>query len=435
MYSQHLSAGRILWHFAGWGDVRVRTQLPAEGRDWEALRDELEARRADDVDWRAGRASVYVFHSGDDVLQVAHDAYGAYISENGLGPGAFPSLKRMEAEVIDMGLGLQHAPETAAGSMTSGGTESILLALKTCRDWRRATRPVAGVPTIVAPRTAHPAFDKGAQLFGMRVVRIPVGDDLRADPQAMAGAIDADTVMLVGSAPCFPFGVTDPIEELAEVARTDDLWLHVDACVGGYIAPFVAALGEPVTRYDFSVAGVWSMSADLHKYGYAAKGASTIFYRDRSLRDHQIFRFDDWPSGRMVTPTLAGTRPGGAIAAAWAVMNYLGQSGYESRARSIVETRKRIAQGVEAMGLEVHGSPELSLICFGSREIDILAVGEQLYARGWMSSRTNAPPGIQLMISPAHAATIDEYLEVLRGLVDDARRGELGPGSEEITYA
>lgn len=413
----------------------VRTTLPSSGRDWKSLSIELDERRRDDVDWRSGKASVYVFHSGDDVLQVAHDAYGAYISENGLGPGAFPSLKRMETEVVDMGLSLQDAPADAAGSMTSGGTESIIMALKACRDWRRAERPIAGVPTIVAAQTAHPAFDKGAQLLGMQVVRVATGADFCADVDAMAAAIDETTVMLVGSAPCFPFGVTDPIPQLAEVAQANDLWLHVDACVGGYIAPFIRGIGEPVPDYDFSIPGVWSMSADLHKYGYAAKGASTVFYRDKALRDHQVFRFDDWPSGRMYTPTLAGTRPGGAIAAAWAVMNYLGREGYEARARQIVDTRKRIEAGVLEMGLEVFGTPRLSLICFGSSSLDILAVGERLFAEGWISSRTNDPAGIQLMISPAHADTVDAYLDVLGRLVALARAGKLSAGSDDISYA
>jgi sphinganine-1-phosphate aldolase len=413
----------------------MRTALPERGRSWPQLRDEMQTLRGRDVDWRAGRASVYVFHSGDDALQVAHDAYGAFISENALGPGAFPSLKRMESDVVDIGLELQNAPEGAAGSMTSGGTESILLAMKTCRDWSRLNRPVRGIPRVVVPRTAHPAFDKAAHYLGMEIVRVPVTNaQFTADSAAMAAAIDENTVMLVGSAPCFPFGVTDPIGELGQVALTHNVWLHVDACVGGYVAPFVRMLGEPVPDYDFRVPGVMSLSADLHKYGYAAKGASTVFYRDKALKEFQGFHFDDWPCGHMYTPTLAGTRPGGAIAAAWAVMNYLGVEGYCERARAIVDTRRRVADGVRAMGLSVFGDPRLSLITFGGGDLDILAVGDALFRAGWVSSRTNAPPGIHLMISPAHAQSIGEYLGVLRGLVERARRGELATGATDIRY-
>lgn len=413
----------------------MRTELPEHGRSWTELHGELETLKARDVRWREGRASVYVFHAGDDVLQVAHDAYGAFISENALGPGAFPSLKRMETQVIDMGLALQRAPPEAAGGMTSGGTESILLAMKTCRDWSAEHHPVAGKPRVIVPYTAHAAFDKGGHYLGMEVVRIPTTKGYIADVSAMADAVDANTVMLVGSAPCFPFGVTDPIEALGQLALQRELWLHVDACVGGYIAPFVRMLGEVVPPYDFSVPGVTSMSADLHKYGYAAKGASTVFYRDAALQKFQGFHFDAWPSGHMFTPTMAGTRPGGAIAAAWAVMNYLGLEGYRSRARAIIDTRRRIADGIGALGLEVFGDPRLSLIAFGGGDIDILAVGDELFRGGWVSSRTSSPPGIHLMISPAHTKTVDEYLDVLTGLVERARRGELGKGATNIRYS
>jgi glutamate/tyrosine decarboxylase-like PLP-dependent enzyme len=288
---------------------------------------------------------------------------------------------------------------------------------------------------VVVPDTAHPAFNKGAHYLGMEVVRVPVTQALVGDPGRMAEAITDDTVMMVGSAPCFPFGVTDPIAELAEVAAARGLWLHVDACVGGYIAPFIRLLDEPVPAYDFSIDGVCSMSADLHKYGYAAKGASTVLYRDTSMRDYQGFHFDQWACGHMYTPTMAGTRPGGAIAAAWAVMNYLGVEGYKARARQIVDTRKRLEAALDELGLEVLGDPKLSLIAFGGSEVDILAVGDGLYQAGWLSSRTNNPPGIHLMISPMHERIIEEYITLLAGLVARARSGELGKGSTDISYA
>ncbi len=250
----------------------MRTSLPKSGTPWPELKAQMQERRSGDIDWRAGRASVYVFHPGDDVLDVAHEAYGDFISENGLGPGAFPSLRNMERDVIDMALGLQNAPEGAAGTMTSGGTESIVMALKACRDHVRDHGFTGVVPEIVAPQSTHPAFDKGAHLLGMRVVRVPVRNFV-ADVDAMASAITENTVMLVGSAPSFPYGIIDPIRELAALAVQRSLWLHVDACVGGYVAPFVRRAGFPVEPYDFAIDGVTSMSADLHKYGYAAKGA------------------------------------------------------------------------------------------------------------------------------------------------------------------
>ena len=413
-----------------------RNSLPAQGRNWTELKDAMRTMGGNDVDWRGGKAAVYVFHSGDDVMAVAHDAYGMFIAENGLGPAAFPSLRRMESEVVDMALSLQQAPSGAAGNMTSGGSESILLAIKACRDYRAANKPVDGVPEIVAPYSVHPAFDKGAHLMGLRVVRVRCGDDFKGDVAAMENAITDNTIMLVGSAPCFPYGLIDPIGSLSSVALRHDLWLHVDACVGGYLNPFMRAVSDQeIEAYDFSLPGVCSMSLDLHKYGYAAKGASTVLYRDKAMRDAQVFHFDDWPCGHMYTPTFAGTRPGGAIAAAWAVLNYLGREGYEARARMIDDARRQLRNGCEDLGLRVFGEPKLSIVGFGSDTDDILAVGEGLYAEGWFSSRLKDPDGIQYMISPEHQRTMPDYLRVLGKQVEDVRSGRRTRQQGAVSYS
>ena len=418
----------------------ARISLPSKGQPWAELQQRMSDMGKHDVDWRHGKASVYVFHSGDDVMQVAHDAYGMYIAENGLGPGAFPSLKTMESEVVNMALSLQNAPNSAAGSMTSGGSESILLAIKACRDTRAATAPVAGTPEIVAPYTVHPAFDKGAHLMGLKVIRVPCSDNFCADVTAMAEAITPNTIMLVGSAPCFPYGLIDPIDELSQLALDRDLWLHVDACVGGYLNPFMRTVvddqpGEEIEAYDFALPGVSSMSLDLHKYGYAAKGASTVLYRDKSLRDAQIFNVDVWPCGQMFTPTLAGTRPGGAIAAAWAVLNYLGEEGYVARAALIKDAREQLVKGCQALGLEVFGHPKLSIVGFGSKNDDILAVGEGLYEDGWFSSRLKNPDGIQVMISPEHHKTMPNYLKAIEKNLEDVRAGRRKRVSGKVSYS
>ena len=414
-------------------------KIPELGTAWADLKAQMQGARGGDVAWQDGRAAVYVFHSGEDVLEVAHDAYGMFISENGLGPAAFPSLKRMEREVISIALGLQQAPDGAAGCMTSGGTESIVMAMKACRDWSAAHRPVTGVPKVVAPYSAHPAFNKGAHMLGMEVVRVPTVEGFLADVSAIADAVDERTIMVVGSAPCFPYGVVDPIAELGALAADRSLWLHVDACVGGYLTPFMrdvhAETGRsPLPPCDFSVPGVSSISLDLHKYGYAAKGASTVLYRDKAFRDAQVFHFEDWPCGHMYTPTLAGTRPGGAIAAAWAVLHYLGRPGYVERARRINGVRERIREACDDLGLEVYGDPGLSIIAFGDPEGDILAAGEGLYAQGWFSSRVQNPDGIQFMISPEHHRFIEEYVAVLGQCVADARAGRLQRG-KPISYS
>ena len=413
----------------------MRKSLPEAGQSWENLQDEMAELRKHDVDWRNGRASVYVFHPGDDVLEVAHGAYGAFISENGLGPAAFPSLKQMESDVVDMALSLQSAPEGGAANMTSGGSESILLAIKACRDWHAANRPVPGVPEIILPYSGHPAFDKGAQLMGLKVVRTALTAEFEADVAAVADAISDNTVMIVGSAPCFPYGVTDPIPALSDLALDRGVWLHVDACVGGYVAPFMREIDPLVPPYDFALPGVRSMSADLHKYGYAAKGASTVLYRDASDRDAQVFDFDDWPCGRMVTPTFAGTRPGGAIAAAWAVMHYLGRSGYVERAERIYRARAMLENALDRLDLKVYGSPRLSLIAFGDERLDMLAVGQHLYRAQWFSSRVRNPDGIHLMVSPAHEASMEDYIEVLARAVETVRSSGETAGQRDIGYS
>ena len=397
----------------------MRKVLPSEGKDWKSLEADLTALRADDARWRDVRTAVFVFNAGDDVLDVAKSAYAMYQSENGLGAGsAFPSLERMESDVVSMGLSLLHAPESACGNMTSGGSESIFLTLKTCRDQARSLGMDTRNAEILMPRSAHPAFDKAAGYLDLNIVRVPVGEEYCADVGAMADALNERTLMLVGSAPCFPYGVVDPIEELGELATANDIWLHVDACVGGYFAPFARMNNVPLPSFDFRVPAVRSMSADLHKYGYAAKGASTVFHRTEAQREHQMFSCDQWPVGTMTTPSAAGTRAGGAIASAWAVMHYLGEKGYRQKAAQVVDCRARLADAIDGIdALHVLGEPQLGLIAYASDVLDIYAVQEQLAAKGWFSPLLDEPNAIHLMLSPEHARVMDEYIADLREAV------------------
>jgi len=400
----------------------MQGSLPERGTDWDSLRARMVELGKDDVDWRRGRTAVYVFNAGEDVLRVAREAYALYQSENALGPAAFPSLARMEKDVVSAGLGLLNAPDGACGDMTSGGSESIFLAVKTCRDQARARGVDTAGGEIVAPHSAHPAFDKAAHYLGLRVVRVPVGGDLRADPGATAEAVTDRTLMLVGSAPCFPYGVVDPIGALGDLAAERDLWLHVDACVGGYFAPFARMNGLELPAFDFSVPAVRSISADLHKYGYAAKGASTVFHRSEAQRAFQLFSFDDWPAGGMTTPTAAGTRPGGAVASAWAVLHYLGVEGYRAKARIVTDTREKLMREIrEIEGLRTFGDPQLGLFTYGADDLDPFAIWARLTKRGWFTGLVTRPRGIHLMLSPAHAEVADDYLEDLRAAVREVR--------------
>lgn len=415
----------------------MHKRFPETGEAWETLRVRLEGLGANDVDWRNKKSAVYVFHPGEDVLQVAKQAYALYQSENALGPAAFPSLKRMEDEVISMALDLLHGPATGTGNMTSGGTESIMLAVKSSRDAAAARFEEAGLSlhgaNLVVSRTAHLAFDKAAHYLGLEIRRIAVDRDFMADPAAMRAAIDDRTLMLVGSAPCFPYGLVDPIPALGEIALETDVWLHVDACVGGYLNPFAEREGVELPEWDFRVEGVRTISADLHKYGYAAKGASTILHRSAEQHAYQGFQADDWPAGSMSTPTVAGTRPGGAIASAWAVIHYLGIEGYRDRTRRILSARRTITRGLERLGLRVYGDSRLALLSYGPEvgdDLPIFAVWKVLYDRGWFSGVVQNPNGIQLMLSPSHADVADAYVSDLTDAVSIAR-GEADAGARD----
>ncbi len=413
------------------------TAFPEQGLAAEPLFAQMEQARSTDVDWKRGRLGLYVHYAGEDVLAVAREAYLRFFSENALGPKAFPSLKRFEDDIVAWTASILQAGSAASGVVTSGGTESIFLAMKTARDWARAERPaITGVPEVVAPVSAHPAFDKSAHYLGLRVRRVPLRADFRADAEAMARAVSPATIMVVGSAPAFPHGVIDPIPDLARLARERGLWMHVDACVGGFLAPFARRIGYPIPPFDFAVEGVSSMSADLHKYGFTAKGASTLLLADAGMRRHLVFEFDGWPRGRYASPTFAGTRPGGAIAAAWAVMRHLGAEGYSRLARAIMGARDRWMAGIEAIeGLQVVGRPDLSVFGFTGRDVDMFAVAEQMTARGWFVSTMSEPPGIHLgMPTMAHVPHVDEYLADLAAAVAAVRAGRLSAASRDVSY-
>lgn len=394
-------------------------KMPEQGRSWEDVKADMDTRGAKDAKWREGRTAVYVFNAGEEIAAIQKEAYSAFMSENGLGPLAFPSLAQMEKDVISMGLGLLHGPEGSTGAMTSGGTDSITMAMKTARDFARANGRARQRANIVLPYSAHLAFDKAAHLMDVEIRRIPVKTDgtFEADVGEMIASCDPDTILMVGSAPNFPHGIIDPIEALSEAALSNDIWLHVDACVGGYFAPFARMNGVAVPAFDFELPGVRSMSADLHKYGYAAKGASTVLFRSEDLFAHMPFDMKEWSGAPMKTPTLAGTRPGGAISAAWAVMNHLGIEGYKRLQGQVCATRERVADGVKRLGFEVLGNPLLGLIAFRHPDHHAFAIYGEIYRRGWFTSVTKQPPSLHLMLSPKHADFIDDYLADLEASV------------------
>ncbi len=400
--------------------MNQRTAFPEHGQARTDITAALARMQEGDADWRHGRVPLYVFGSLPEVAEVGRDAFMTFFTENALGGRrAFKSIARMEQEVIEMALDLFHGPDGTTGSMTSGGTESILLAVKAARDFARGRRGGVLVRgNLVLPETAHPAFDKAAVLMDLEVRRITVGADLRADVAGMAAAADGETMLIVGSAPCFPYGVFDPILELSELACTRGLWLHVDACVGGYIAPFVRDIGRAIPDFDFTLPGVASLSADLHKFGFCPKPASTVLFRDAARAEAAVFDLEVWPSGRFRTGTLVGTRPGGAVAGAWAVLRYLGRDGYRAVAARLMAMRDAYVAGIEAIpGMRVFGHPELTILAFGKPDLDIQAVAREMEMRGWVPGMVRRPPGLHMMASLLHEGAREDYLRDLKAVV------------------
>jgi sphinganine-1-phosphate aldolase len=405
--------------------------FPARGRPADDLISELHGGRGDDADWRRGRTFSLVYNAADPELERLHEAVAAeYLHENYLNPFAFPSLLRMEREVVAMGADLLHG-NPRGGKLTSGGTESLFLAVQVARDQAREIRGIAE-PRIVLPATAHPAFAKACHYLDVDEVRVPVGADGRADVAATAAALDPDTALVVGSAPCYPFGVVDPVPELAALAAEHGALCHVDACLGGWLLPFLERLGEPIPPWDFRVEGVTSVSADVHKYGWCFKGASLLFHRDEDDLRRQYFLFDGWPGGLYGSATTAGTRPAAPIAAAWATVSHLGLDGYLRLADQVRAVAQRCRAGIDGIeGIHVTGDPVPGVLeiaadadpATGEAVLDIAAVGDVMDDRGWHLDRQEG--GLHAILSPSHVAVADEFLADLAAAVSShgASRG------------
>lgn len=386
-----------------------------------------------DLDWRGGRVFGLVYHAGDDVLRVAQDAYQRWAAENALNVDAFPTLRTMQREILETVAPWLGAPPGAAGYLTSGGTESILMAVKSARDQHAAERGIRA-PNVVLPASAHAAFGKACHYFGLEARRVPVRGDWRADVPAMEAACDERTVLVVASAPTYPQGVIDDVPAVAALARRIGANCHVDACMGGVTLPALARLGETVAPWDMRIPGVTSVSVDLHKYGYTAKGASVIMYATKELRRWQAYVTDDWLGGLYGSSGMLGTKSGGPIAAAWAVLRHLGDAGYDRLARVARDATLRLAREIEAIpGLVVRASPEATLLAWGAADesaLDVYVVADELHRRGWYVDRQAPPPSLHCTVNAVHEGRIEEFAAVLRDAVSlVAARGAAKPGA------
>ena len=359
--------------------------VPEKGLSAETIRGMLEFYSSFDMASDTGKVFAYFYDPGPEAESLSREMYMKYLKTNALDPTVCPSIMALENELVEMSKAHVNAGPDVVGNFTTGGTESIILAVKTARNWAREHKPHIKEPEMILPVTAHAAFQKAAEYLNVKPVRVEVDPTTyRADLKAIEDAINENTILLVGSAPSYAHGVIDPIREIGQLALKHDLMLHVDACVGGYLLHNFRTLGVDVPDYDFSVPGVTSLSLDLHKYGFTHKPASIILYKNKELRRYQIFSYSGWTGYTIINSTLPSSRTGGPVAAAWAVMNFLGQDGYLKLAKTMLDGTRKLITGIERIpDLYVMGRPHMNLIAVTSDTVNVFHIADEMKARGW----------------------------------------------------
>ena len=414
-------------------------RLPDKGLGREEILTRMEEYGADDLATHGGRTWAYVYDSGlKEVEDLAREAYLRFLSPNGLDPTVFPSLVRLERDLIGLAAAHLQGGETAVGSFTSGGTESCLLAVKTARDWARLHRPEIQEPEMILPVTAHAAFHKAAAYFGVGKVLVEVDPEtFKADPAAIKAAIGPRTILLVGSAASYAHGVIDPIQEMGRLALEKGLLFHVDGCVGAWLLPFFRRLGAEVPDFDFSVPGVTSISMDFHKYAYCPKGASMIMYRNKELRKPQLFACAEWTGYTVINPTILSSKTGGPLAAAWATINAIGDQGYLEIARRTMSATEKVIKGLGSIPeLKVLGRPEFCLVAFTSDTISVFELIDEMKDRAWyvqpQLSFSGSQENIHLSVSAVSLERVEGMLADLKaGVARIKDRPKAGPGDLE----
>jgi sphinganine-1-phosphate aldolase len=398
--------------------------IPQQGLSKEEILASLQAFKSRDMDWKAGKVWCYVYDPGEDPGEVTRQAYMSYLSENGLDPSVFPSVLKVERDVVRATLHLLRGDSNAVGHLTTGGTESIMLAVKTARDKARAEHPEIAQPEMVLPKTAHAAFHKAAHYLSVKPVVVDIDPQtFKVCAQDMERAITPNTILLVASAPNYSQGVVDPIEEIGKIAQGRNLLFHVDACVGGLHLSFMRKLGYEVSDFDFIVPGVTSISTDLHKYGYAAKGCSVIMYRSKDIRKYQMFACTETTGYTLINPTVLSSKSGGPMAGAWAVLNFLGEEGYKKIIQEVQEATQKLMEGINAIdGLQVLGKPAMCMFSFKSEVINVYQLADEMNQRGWyiqgQFSTPLTPRNLHISVSHGTVHNVEVLLKDLRECMD-----------------
>jgi len=399
-------------------------QIPKQGLTREEILATLQAFKGRDMDWKTGRVWCYVYNPGEDPAEVTREAYLSFLTENGLDPTVFPSMLKLETEVVRAVIHLLRGDSNAVGHLTTGGTESIMLAVKTARDKARAEHPGITRPEMVLPKTAHAAFHKAAHYLSVKPVIVDIDPrTFKVHAEDMRRAITPNTVLLVASAPNYSQGVIDPIGEIGKIAQGKNLLFHVDGCVGGLHLSFMRKLGYNLPDFDFTVPGVTSISTDLHKYGYAAKGCSVIMYRSREIRKYQIFACTDTTAYTLINPTVLSTKSGGPMAGAWAILNFLGEEGYMRIIQEVQEATRKLIDGVNSIdGQQVLGEPAMCMFSFKSDIINVYQLADQMNQRGWyiqgQFSTPLTPRNLHISVNHGTIHNVDALLKDLRECVE-----------------
>jgi glutamate/tyrosine decarboxylase-like PLP-dependent enzyme len=415
----------------------IHKPMPDSGRNGPDILSQLDGFKSEDPEYKNGKVWSLVYYIDEAHHDLLKESYFKYSSENGLNPTAFKSIKKMESEIISATASILNGTKDVCGVVTSGGTESCLMAVKTYRDMAKDKRRVKK-PEMIIPETAHVAWYKASEYFGVKIRQVPLDNNLVPDLKKLKKMSNRNTVMILGSAPEYPHGTIDPIEAMGEIAQKYNIPLHVDACVGGFILPFMEMNGENIPRWDYRVPGVTSISADIHKYGYAAKGASTITYRNLDYLRYQMFVQADWSGGVFASSALLGTRPGGAYAGAWAAIQYFGIDGYKKLADETLQAVNKLKDGIISIPeLEIMGNPQGPLFAYQSNasDVNIFAVGEQMNEKGWLVNKNQKPEGLHAMVTAQHLKVVDEYLADLKEAVATVKANpELANQGGAATY-
>ncbi len=401
-------------------------ELPKKGLTREELRKRLDEVASKDYDWSSGRIFGYVFDPGKEIIEVSEEALLKFYHKNALDFTVYPSILQMENDIISFAAKHLNGDDNISGNFTSGGTESILLAVKTARDYMRAKRNIVE-PEIIVPITAHAAFHKAAHYLGIKLRKIGVDENLKARLDELEDAINENTILIVGSAPSYAYGVIDPIESMAAIAKKHNVLFHTDACMGGFLLPLLRKLGKEVPPFDFSVDGVTSISMDLHKYAYTPKGASVVLYKNKELRRYQIFSSAGWTGYTMVNTTIQSTKSTGPLAAAWATLQYVGEERYLEFAKKKLEATQKVVEFVNKHpDLRLIAEPEMTLVAFTSDTVNIFHIIDEMNLKGWyiqpVLSYENIKESIHLSINYSNVFHMDELFKDLEVAIEAAKK-------------